>query len=113
MDIKVGSIVRSIAGHDKGSLLLVVAMEKGYAYVADGKRRKIEKPKKKKTKVRKRQPNKKAEEENKPSEEEGNEITHISSKLAQKLKQNGAKYSQMLKRDSNGRFIRRTPKVEA
>ena len=50
MEIKVGSIVRSIAGHDKGSLLLVVAMEKGYAYVADGKLRKIEKPKKKKLK---------------------------------------------------------------
>ena len=50
MEIKVGSIVRSIAGHDKGSLLLVVALEKGYAYVADGKLRKIEKPKKKKLK---------------------------------------------------------------
>ena len=50
MEIKVGSIVRSVAGHDKGSLLLVVAMEKGYAYVADGKLRKIEKPKKKKLK---------------------------------------------------------------
>ncbi len=50
MEIKVGSIVRSIAGHDKGSLLLVVALDNGYAYVADGKLRKIEKPKKKKLK---------------------------------------------------------------
>lgn len=50
MEIKVGSIVRSIAGHDKGSLQLVVGMENGYAYVADGKLRKIEKPKKKKLK---------------------------------------------------------------
>lgn len=50
MDIKVGSVVRSIAGHDKGSLLLVVAVEEGYAYVSDGKLRKVEKPKKKKLK---------------------------------------------------------------
>ena len=50
MEIKVGSIVRSIAGHDKGSLLLVVGLDNGYAYVADGKLRKIEKPKKKKLK---------------------------------------------------------------
>lgn len=50
MEIKVGSIVRSIAGHDKGSLQLVVSIRDGYAYVADGKLRKIEKPKKKKLK---------------------------------------------------------------
>ena len=50
MEIKVGSIVRSIAGHDKGSLLLVVGLDNGYAYVADGKLRKVEKPKKKKLK---------------------------------------------------------------
>lgn len=34
---------------------------------------------------------------------------HASSKLAQKLKQNVAKYSQTLNRDSSGRFVRRTP----
>ena len=50
MEIKVGSIVRSIAGHDKGDLQLVVSLGDGYAYVADGKLRKIEKPKKKKLK---------------------------------------------------------------
>ena len=48
MDIKIGSVVRSIAGHDKGDLLLVVAVEDGYAYVSDGKLRKVSKPKKKK-----------------------------------------------------------------
>ena len=50
MDIKIGSVVRSIAGHDKGALLLVVAVEDGYAYVSDGKLRKVSKPKKKKLK---------------------------------------------------------------
>ena len=50
MEIKVGSIVRSIAGHDKGDLQLVVGLDNGYAYVADGKLRKVEKPKKKKLK---------------------------------------------------------------
>lgn len=50
MDIVIGSVVRSIAGHDKGDLLLVVDMADGYAYVSDGKLRRVEKPKKKKIK---------------------------------------------------------------
>jgi len=50
MEIKIGSVVRSIAGHDKGDLLLVIAMSDGFAYVADGKLRKVLKPKKKKLK---------------------------------------------------------------
>lgn len=33
----------------------------------------------------------------------------VASKLARKLKQNVAKYSQTLNRDSSGRFVRRTP----
>lgn len=50
MDIKVGSVVFSKAGHDKGAVLLVVGVENGYAYVSDGRLRRIEKPKKKKLK---------------------------------------------------------------
>ena len=50
MDILIGSIVRSKAGHDKGQLFLVVDLKDGYAYVSDGKLRRIEKPKKKKIK---------------------------------------------------------------
>ncbi len=50
MDIQIGSVVFSKAGHDKGSILLVVGMEKDIAYVSDGKLRKIENPKKKKLK---------------------------------------------------------------
>lgn len=50
MEIKIGSVVRSKAGRDKGNLFLVVDVRDGYAYVADGKLRKTEKPKKKKLK---------------------------------------------------------------
>lgn len=50
MEITVGSVVFSKAGHDKGDVFLVVSLEKEYAYVSDGKFRKIEKPKKKKLK---------------------------------------------------------------
>ena len=54
---------------------------------------------------------KKAAEEATPSN--GDEaMTHISSKLAQKLNQNGNKYAKMLNRGANGRFVRRTPKSE-
>lgn len=48
MEIQVGSIVYSKAGRDKQKMLLVVELEKEYAYVADGVLRKIEKLKKKK-----------------------------------------------------------------
>lgn len=50
MEIKIGSIVRSLAGRDKGAWFLVVDMRDGYAYVADGRLRKKEKTKKKKLK---------------------------------------------------------------
>lgn len=67
-----------------------------------------EKPKKKT--VRKKAA-KKAAEETTPSN--GDEtMTHISSKLAKKLNQNGSKYAKILNRGANGRFVRRTPKGE-
>ena len=47
MDITVGSVVISKAGHDKGEFFLTVALDGDTAYVSDGKLRKIEKPKKK------------------------------------------------------------------
>ncbi len=50
MEIKIGSVVRSKAGRDKGMLFLAVDVADGYAYVADGKLRKRENPKKKKIK---------------------------------------------------------------
>jgi ribosomal protein L14E/L6E/L27E len=45
-----GMIVRSIAGRDKGRLHIVLAADKEYALIADGKWRKIETPKRKKIK---------------------------------------------------------------
>ena len=54
---------------------------------------------------------KKAAEETTPSNDEET-MTHISSKLAQKLNQNGSKYAKILNRGANGRFVRRTPKSE-
>ena len=46
--IKEGSIVKAKAGRDKDGLFVVVRLEGQYAYIANGKRRKVESPKKKK-----------------------------------------------------------------
>lgn len=43
-----GSIVKALAGRDKGKFFVVVDVESRYAYLADGKRRRVERPKKKK-----------------------------------------------------------------
>ena len=48
MDIAVGTVVISKAGRDKQSKFLTLSVDNGYAYIADGKTRKVEKPKKKK-----------------------------------------------------------------
>lgn len=45
-----GTIVISLAGHDKGRLYVVLETESCYAMLCDGKRHTIEKPKKKKHK---------------------------------------------------------------
>lgn len=50
MEIKKGSVVRSKAGRDKGYIFLVLDIEADSAYIADGKKRRIENPKKKKLK---------------------------------------------------------------
>lgn len=47
MSFSVGDIVLSLAGHDKGDYGVVVALDKGFAWVADGKTKKIDDPKKK------------------------------------------------------------------
>ena len=48
MNIVKGSVVRANAGRDKGGFFVVLELDSVYAYIADGKRRRIEKPKKKK-----------------------------------------------------------------
>ncbi|MGN1050916.1 MAG: hypothetical protein ACI4QE_01305 [Acutalibacteraceae bacterium] len=47
MDIVKGSIVKAKAGRDKDKFFVVMKVEGKYAYIADGKRRKVESPKKK------------------------------------------------------------------
>ena len=47
MNIQKGSIVRAKSGRDKGKFFLVLSIEGHVAFIADGKTRKLEKPKKK------------------------------------------------------------------
>ncbi len=47
MDIKVGSVVKSCAGRDKNSYFVAVGISGGFVEIADGKERKLEKPKRK------------------------------------------------------------------
>lgn len=44
---KEGNLAKSIAGHDKGQLYVIVKEEAEYVYVSDGRFRPLEKPKKK------------------------------------------------------------------
>lgn len=46
----IGNIVFSKCGHDKGEIFIVVAKDESYYYLADGRRRLVDKPKKKKFK---------------------------------------------------------------
>lgn len=48
MEWKQGQVVRSLAGHDKGCFLAVLEYAPPYAVVCDGKRRPMERPKRKK-----------------------------------------------------------------
>ena len=50
MEYRVGQLVRSKAGRDNGVDFVVVKSDNGYVYVADGRMRKLENPKKKKIK---------------------------------------------------------------
>ena len=50
MEAENGKIVRVIAGHDKNLFMVVTAVEGDFAYISDGKSRKLSKPKKKRLK---------------------------------------------------------------
>ena len=50
MDVARSDVVRSCAGRDSGQLFFVVELDESYVYLADGKSRKLEKPKRKKRK---------------------------------------------------------------
>lgn len=48
MEYQIGQVVYSKSGHDKGDALMVFSVEGDYVYLVDGKRRTLEKPKRKK-----------------------------------------------------------------
>ena len=50
MTINVADVVTSLSGRDEGKLFLVIGTENEYSLLADGKGRKIEKPKRKNNK---------------------------------------------------------------
>ena len=50
MEIIKGMVVKSTAGHDGGSYYVVTAIDGGFAYIADGRERRLAKPKKKNVK---------------------------------------------------------------
>lgn len=47
MKIQTGSVVRAAAGRDSGAFFVVTAVEKDQCFIADGKSRKLAKPKRK------------------------------------------------------------------
>ncbi len=47
---RIGEFAKSKAGHDKGEIFIIVGAEGEYVFLADGKARTVEKPKKKKIK---------------------------------------------------------------
>ena len=50
MDVARSDVVRSCAGRDSGQLFFVVELDESYVYLADGKGRRVERPKRKKRK---------------------------------------------------------------
>ena len=49
-NLAIGTIVKSIAGHDKNNLFVIINVENEYVYLVDGKCRPLSNPKKKKVK---------------------------------------------------------------
>lgn len=47
VNIVIGTPVRATAGRDKGSYFVAVGAHDGFVYIADGRHRKLEKPKRK------------------------------------------------------------------
>lgn len=47
MQLKIGSVVVSKAGHDSGEMFAVMSFDDKNVFISDGRQRKVEKPKKK------------------------------------------------------------------
>lgn len=45
MEFRIGQLVRSLKGHDKGELLVITDIAQNKVFLCDGKQRKLEKPK--------------------------------------------------------------------
>ena len=45
MELKIGQVMKSTAGHDKGDLVVIAGFENEKVMVCDGKHRRLEKPK--------------------------------------------------------------------
>lgn len=50
MSVVKGSVVKSLAGRDQGSYFVAVAVKDRFVFIADGKERKLESPKRKNVK---------------------------------------------------------------
>ncbi len=50
MELSRGQIVKSLSGRDKGRYFVVLEIQEGFIWLADGKLRKLEHPKRKKPK---------------------------------------------------------------
>lgn len=50
MEAKIGMIAKSNAGHDSGKFHVITALDGDFAYICDGKERKLSFPKKKRLK---------------------------------------------------------------
>lgn len=50
MEFEKGMFARSLAGHDKNKLYVIISVENEYVYLVDGKLKTLERPKKKKRK---------------------------------------------------------------
>lgn len=47
MELKQGLVVRATAGRDQGGFFVVLSLRDGFAWIADGKRRRLDAPKRK------------------------------------------------------------------
>ena len=84
---------RSLAGHDKGRLYVVLAQEGDFVLLADGKNRPAEKPKRKKTKHV--QPNHSVSDYLKEREAQGREIRNEDIRKALRIKEETTCQKQM------------------
>lgn len=49
-EYRIGMMAKSLAGHDKGKIYLVLDADENYVYLVDGKYRTLDRPKRKKKK---------------------------------------------------------------